>query len=83
MQLKMYSIRDAKGAFYHAPFYKRSHGEAERDFAALVRDPKSQLSQFPEDYDLFYVGNYDDQTGLVKPLETPHHVVKAIDTKPQ
>lgn len=79
MQLKIYSIRDAKAEIYNVPFYKKTHGEAERDFAELCRDEKSMVSKYPEDYDLFFCGIYDDQTGLVESLKTPQHIAKAIE----
>lgn len=78
MKLKMYSLRDAKADIFHPPFYKKTHGEAERDFTELTRDEKSMISKYPEDYDLFYCGEYDDQTGLVESLKTPQHIAKAI-----
>lgn len=78
---KVFSIRDAKGEVFHQPFFKLTHGEAERDFKTLVNDDKSTLSQYPEDFDLYYLGEYDDQTGLVKSLDTPTHIVKAISVK--
>lgn len=79
MQLKMYSIRDAKGEIYHPPFFKNTHGEAERDFTQLVRDPKTQPGQFPEDFDLYHLGTYDNQTGKLASLDSPQHMIKAID----
>lgn len=78
MILKAFSVRDAKAEVFHTPFYKKTHGEAERDFTTLVRDDKSQLRQFPEDYDLYYLGEYDDQTGKFEGLDTPQHIVKAV-----
>lgn len=78
MQLKMYTIRDQKADAYNPPFYKKTHGEAERDFTELVRDEKSMVSKYPEDYDLYFCGTYDDQTGLVESLKTPQHIAKAI-----
>lgn len=77
MHLKAFSIRDQKGEIFHTPFFKKTHGEAERDFAQLVKDGQSTISKFPEDFDLYYVGDYDDQTGLFKSLDTPRHVTKA------
>lgn len=77
MQVKMYSIRDAKGEIFNPPFYKGTHGEAERDFDKLCRDEKSMPYQYPEDYDLYYLGIYDDQTGRIESLATPQHIVKA------
>lgn len=79
MELKAYSIRDAKGEVFHTPFFKKTHGEAERDFTQVCRDPKSQLNQFPDDYDLYFIGTYDDQKGVFVSLDTPQHVVKAVN----
>lgn len=81
MELKAYSVRDAKAEAYNLPFFKHMHGEAEREFTKLARDPQSQVNQFPEDYDLYYVGNYDLQTGVFKALDTPQHMLKAISVK--
>lgn len=74
----MFSIRDAKGEIFHPPFFKKTHGEAERDFAQLVRDEKSMAFKFPEDFDLYYVGTYDDSTGKIEPMDTPQHLHKAV-----
>jgi hypothetical protein len=79
MMLKMYSVRDQKAEIFNTPFYKKTHGEAERDFKTLVNDPKSVVAQYPEDYDLWYLGEYCDQTGSFKTLDTPQHVTKAVN----
>lgn len=81
MILKAFSIRDAKSEIYNQPFFKRAHGEAERDFIQLCNDEKSQIASFPEDYDLYFLGDYDDSKGVFKPLDTPQHVLKAIDAR--
>lgn len=81
MTLKCYSIRDAKGEVFNNPFYKKTHGEAERDFHQLCKDEKSFPGQYPEDYDLYYLGEYDDQTGLFQSLPTPQHIIKAVQVK--
>lgn len=81
MQLKMYSIRDQKAEIFNIPFFKKTHGEAERDFTELVRDEKSMPAKYPEDYDLYFVGTYDDQTGVTDSLDTPQHMAKAVTFK--
>lgn len=81
MELKMYSIRDSKAEIFNAPFYKKTHGEAERDFTTLVNDEKSTVAQYPDDFDLYYVGTYDDGNGKIEPLSTPQHIVKAIQLR--
>lgn len=78
MQLKVYSIRDSKAEAFNPPFYKHTHGEAERDFTELTRKTDSMVHKYPEDYDLYYCGTYDDQTGLFSPLPSPQHIVKAV-----
>lgn len=75
---KVYSIRDAKGEIFNFPWFKITHGEAERDFATLCRDEKSMVAMYPEDYDLYYLGDWDDVSGKFEPLDTPQHIVKAV-----
>lgn len=81
MVLKMFSIRDTKAEIFNPPFYKNTHGEAERDFTSVVNDEKSMPFKYPEDYDLYYLGTYDDQTGKIESQPTPEHVLKAVQLK--
>lgn len=81
MLLKVYSIRDTKAEVYNTPFMKKTHGEAERDFTSLVKDEKSMPNQYPEDFDLYHLGIFDDQTGKFEPLATPQHIIKAVNVK--
>lgn len=77
MLQKMYAVHDSKAETFNQPFYCKTHGEAERNFAQLKADEKSFVSKYPEDYDLYYVGDYDTNTGKIKALDTPQHIVKA------
>lgn len=74
---KMYSIHDSKGEVYNQPFFMLTHGEAERSFRTLANDPKSSINDYPEDYDLYYLGDFDETTGQLAPLNSPQHVLKA------
>lgn len=80
MRLKVYSVRDSKGGIYHPPMFLRSHGEAERAFNQVAKDTTKQIGQYPEDYDLFYLGEYDDTDGKLHPLDSPSHIIKAVDS---
>ena len=79
--MKIYTILDSKAGAFNLPFFQKTHGEAERNFNALVNDNKSLVSQYPEDFDLYYLGEYDDETGTFKSLDTPQHMLKAIACK--
>lgn len=78
MQRKMYSIRDSKGEVFHPPFLQLTHGEAERFFTKVANDFKTTISEFPEDYDLYYLGTFDDVSGKVETLPTPQHMLKGV-----
>ncbi|QXP08473.1 MAG: nonstructural protein [Arizlama microvirus] len=78
MTLKMFSVRDAKAETFNPPFFKPTHGEAERAFRQLCKDEKSMVASYPDDFDLYYLGEYDDNTGKFQTLDTPQHLIKAI-----
>lgn len=75
MESNMYSIRDLKGQMYNPPFFQPTHGTAERSFRELIRDPQSLCHKYPADYELFFLGTFNDESGAVKPLEIPQHIV--------
>lgn len=81
MLLKVFAVRDGKAEFYMSPFFQKTMGEAERSFRSLVNDEKSIVHQYPEDYDLYYLGEYDDQSGKLAPLDAPQHLQKAVHCK--
>ena len=52
----------------------RAEGEALRVFKDLISNPQSQQHQHPDDYDLYIVGYFDDQTGRLEPLDVPRKI---------
>jgi hypothetical protein len=78
MVLKMYSVYDQKAEVFNPPFFQNTHGQAERSFRQTVSDEKTMMNKYPEDYDLYYLGEYDDNTGKFNPLASPEHQLKAI-----
>lgn len=66
MKIRLYSIRDRLLQAYLSPFAARADVEAVRQLRATMQDPsmaKSGLVTTPTDYDLYYVGTFDDETG--------------------
>lgn len=78
MKQHIYSVRDAKSEIFNVPYYGNTHAEAERSFRTAVNDPQTSLNKFPEDFDLWYLGEYDTSTGQITALKTPQHMLKAI-----
>lgn len=60
-----YSIHDTKSETFNPPFYQKNAGEAIRSFTKIVNDKNSVLNEFPEDYVLVEIGQWDDEKGLL------------------
>lgn len=65
MRYKVLAIRDRAIDSYGQPFYSTSTGGAVRSFSDEINraDANNQLYKHPEDFDLFLLGEFDDQTG--------------------
>lgn len=68
MKIRLYSIKDRLLGAFLSPFAARADVEAVRQLRATMQDPqmaKSGLVTTPTDYDLYYVGTFEDETGLL------------------
>nr|WAE43332.1 MAG: nonstructural protein [Microviridae sp.] len=79
--LKLFAIRDNKVGAYCKPFVESNAIQASRALHQAVNDPLVQLSQFPEDFDLYELAEIDDQTGNVTEKGSPIFVVSAVSLK--
>lgn len=68
MIYQAYSIRDSKTSIFNPPQFRNTHGEAERDFHALVNDPQSLPGKYPKDYAMWHIGSYDTDHGVLTPI---------------
>lgn len=73
MQLSMYSILDIKSGVYSKPFIALNHAVAARTVSAAMQHQDTDLSAHPQDYDLYCIGSFDDQEGILTP-QTREHV---------
>lgn len=82
---KMYSVFDSKLATFGLPWFQMTDAAGLREFSDAVNDgsnPNNQWHRHPEDFSLFHIGDFDDQTGEVVPcvprsLVTASSLVKA------
>lgn len=44
-----------------------TRGEAIRSLRDAMRDPQAPIARHPSDYELYMVGEYNDQTGEITP----------------
>lgn len=66
MKQNAYTIKDAKSNTYGVPFFSVNDGTASRSFTQAAQDENTTISQFPEDYSLYKLGEFDDQSGEIK-----------------
>lgn len=66
--MKLFSIYDSKAQAYLSPFPLQSAAHAHRQIAELlVSDRNSPFSDYPEDFTLMEIAEWDQLTGQVKP----------------
>lgn len=71
MRQRIFAIYDRAACCYSQPFYQQTRGLGERAFTDAICDEKSAMHAHPGDYDLFDLGEYDNEDGCFvggKPL---------------
>lgn len=71
MKQELFSIFDIKAATFGGPFIAHNAALAMRNVSAAVRDGVSLLSKYPEDFQLFHLGSFDDEAGRFDSLVPP------------
>jgi hypothetical protein len=69
MKLQIFAIKDTKVNAFMQPFFMRTEAEAIRAFATSTNDPSTNFNKHPEDYHLFQLGEYDEETGKLESKE--------------
>lgn len=66
MKYFMYSVYDSAAEIYHPPFIQTTDDAAKRALLASLRsDPTSLLRQFPDQFYLFRLAEFDEESGHI------------------
>ena len=68
MRLNIVAIRDRAADAFQQPFYVPALGQAIRAFQDGINKDE-QMMKHPDDFDLYHLGYYDDQTGQFANLD--------------
>lgn len=82
MIVMAYSLFDEKAGVFSPPFFVGTEGLALRAVTDLVTDNRTTVARHPEDFVLYELGTFDDQTGIVE-SSRPRPVVKVVSLVPQ
>lgn len=81
MNYQVIAVRDRAANTYMRPFVVNHLGQAIRSFADEInRNAPDNLTmyQHPEDFDLYHIGTYDEDTGKIAPCD-PHMIAVGKD----
>ena len=76
------AYRDAQAQVFGQPIFAPALGVVIRSFTDEVNNEyeSNMLFHHPEDFILFHIGNYDDNTGLIESIE-PAKLLTGLDAK--
>ena len=79
MQIQVFSIRDGKSCVFGMPFFRVNKGVAMRDFSDLVNDVQTSIHKHPDDFKLYSLGEFDDNSGEFVSLPQPEFLAHGSD----
>lgn len=83
MKIRVYTVYDSKVQAYMRPFFQVSKGEALRSWIDAVNDGQTAMNKHPEDFTLFELGEWDDQSAVFQEHSTPLSLGVAIEVHRQ
>lgn len=74
------SVRDRAANAYGRPFFTASVGQAIRSFSDVINGKDdSEIQRHPGDFDLFHLGQFDDETGNFLQYPAPKQIAVGKD----
>lgn len=77
--MKMLAVRDRAIDAFMNPFVVQALGQGIRSFSDEVNNSQSPMFSHPDDYDLYHIGDYDSDTGLVVACTPPRMIAIGKD----
>lgn len=72
MKRSILAVHDVISGVYGNPFFSINKNVGIRDFHFAAQDMSTSIGQSPDDYSLYYLGEFDDVLGtfeLVNPMQ--------------
>lgn len=74
MIMQICTIHDSVAKIYNQPFFQTNKNVAKRTFTDLINDPTTNLARSPIDFNLYSLGEFNDQTGEIT-LYSKHELI--------
>lgn len=79
MKILMCSVYDKASQVFAQPFYTPTRAAAIRSFTDAVGNKESAFCAHPEDYVLFELGVFDDNSGELVTNSSPEKLLTALE----
>lgn len=81
MKLTIVAVRDTRVEAFMQPNTMRHAGAAIRGFQdeANREDPQNMIYNHPEDFELWQLGTFDEETGMFE--NAPQRLIRGVDAK--
>lgn len=80
MKINLYALRDNKVGTFNPPVKIQNDAAAIRMFGDMVqRDTDSIVGQHPEDFSLWFVGTFDDESGELSQTDLVRSLANGSD----
>lgn len=76
MKTQVFSIYDIKTMIYHQPMFAINEHHAIRVIKLEFNKQGSMLNEYPEDFDIYLIGEFDDRKGTLEKNVPPLLVCK-------
>ena len=73
--ITLYAVHDSKAQMYGRPFPSTNDQTATRGFIQVALDEEGEYYNNPNDYSLFRIGTYDEETTIIKSECPPEHLM--------
>lgn len=76
---KIFAMYDKKVSIYRWLHPADNIPDAIRNLQKIVTSQQGQITDYPEDYDLYHLGDFDEVTGKITVVNPPQYIISAIN----
>ena len=81
LNLKCYTVFDAAASAFITPFFLPTDAMAIRVFKDSANDPTHMFCRHAQDYELYRIGDFNPNNGVVRPQLVKQHLASAISLR--
>lgn len=81
MILNMFTVYDEKANAFLTPFFMHNTDMAIREFQNCINDPSHAFGRNPQDYTLYKISEFDDETAALDQIPTKQMLGNGVEFK--